>query len=151
MGGGIKPQTPCAKLKELINPLKTDLKQQIQDEMYPSIDNNPVGKIGIHLKRDANGNIETEIEPLSTDSSSPPKFGGDYYAGGHTHPKSAYPMFTYSDIMVLVKADAGLADHNKGLASRLLFCEDENGVKQTMLLFLKARVILFKILGMILT
>lgn len=131
-GGDIDlPPNPCRKLKDLLDPTKANLKPLITGGMYNHI-NNSTGEGGIYLIKDAAGNITTEVAPYTAGSSIPIKSSGLYYAAMHTHPKSAYAMFSWTDIynLYLLEMNAALP-FNNGMSSFLLVCEDDNGVKQT--------------------
>ncbi|ANF49734.1 hypothetical protein A0O34_03895 [Chryseobacterium glaciei] len=137
-GGGIptipnveNPPTPCEKLKDLLTPSKANLKPLITNGMFSYINSGNKGEAGLYLRKDSAGNITTEIAPPSDTLSLPPKWGTSYYSMAHTHPKIAYPMFSYSDMMVLYNLEMKAYQYNNGHTSFLLVCEDENGVKQT--------------------
>lgn len=123
--------TPCEKLSDLMNPTKSNVKSLITGGMYSYINNSSVGEGGVYLKKDANGVYTNEIAPYTGTNSLPPKYGGDYYSTIHTHPKSTYPMFSYSDLTVMYKLEINSATHNDNQSSFILVCEDDNGVKQT--------------------
>lgn len=123
--------TPCNKLKNLLAQDKANVKPLITGGMYSYVNNSSKGEGGIYTKKNALGDIVNEIAPYSDTLSVPPKYGGDYYSMIHSHPKSAYPMFTYSDLTVLYMLEIKAAAHNSGQSSLLLVCEDDNGVKQT--------------------
>ncbi len=58
--------------------------------------------------------------------------GGNYYAAIHTHPNTAYPMFSWSDVYTLYMLHQEKEIHNADMmASFLLVCQDDNGVFQT--------------------
>ncbi len=57
--------------------------------------------------------------------------GGNYYSAIHTHPESAYPMFSWSDVYTLYTLNKQMQAHNAGLSSFLLVCKDQNGDFQT--------------------
>ena len=135
LGGGdndLPLLTPCRKLKDLFSPLKANVKPLITNGMYSYIDNSSTGEGGIYVKKDAQGNITTEIAPYTADEQVPIKSSALYYSAIHTHPKSAYPMFSWTDIynLYLLEMNAALP-FNRNHSSFLLVCEDENGVKQT--------------------
>ncbi|HEX7869018.1 MAG TPA: hypothetical protein VF455_02805 [Chryseobacterium sp.] len=122
---------PCQKLNNLFDPTKANVKTLITEGMYDYINNSSVGEAGVYLKKDANGAYVNEVAPYTGTASLPPKFGGNYYSIIHTHPKSTYPMFSYSDLTVLYKLEMEALSHNRRQSSFLLVCEDDNGVKQT--------------------
>ncbi|WP_439480677.1 hypothetical protein [Chryseobacterium aquaticum] len=123
--------SPCQRLKNLVDPAKANVKTLITGGMYDYINNSSVGEAGVYLKKDANGAYTNEVAPYTGTASLTPKFGGDYYSTIHTHPKSTYPMFSYSDLVIMYKLEVLAAVHNKKQSSFLLVSEDINGVKQT--------------------
>ena len=130
-GGSPQEDTPCNKLKNLLNPNKADLKPLITGGMYDYINNSSTGEGGIYLKNDSNGNLTSEVAPYSGNASLNIKAGGQYYCAVHTHPNTAYPMFSFSDIWSLYILNENLASYNENKASLLLVCTDEFGIKQT--------------------
>lgn len=124
-------QNPCNKLKNLFATDKANVKPLITGGMYDYINNSSVGEGGIYLQKDALGSFTNEVAPYTGTNSLPPKWDGNYYSIIHTHPNSAYPMFSYSDLVVMYMLEMKGATHNKGAASFILVCEDDNGVKQT--------------------
>ena len=124
--------SPCVKLKNLLNPSKANIKPLITGGMYSYINNSSKGEAGIYLKKDAAGNITSEIAPYTDKKELPIKSSGLYYSAIHTHPKTAYPMFSWTDIYNLYLLEMNAAvPFNRGHSSFLLVCEDNNGVMQT--------------------
>lgn len=99
--------------------------------MYDYINNSSSGEGGIYLKKDASGNIISEIAPYTAGNYVPIKTGGTYYSAIHTHPKDTFPMFSWTDIYVLYGLEMNAATFNNGQSIYMLVCEDDNGVKQT--------------------
>uniref|UniRef100_UPI002FCAD228 hypothetical protein n=1 Tax=Chryseobacterium aquaticum TaxID=452084 RepID=UPI002FCAD228 len=127
--------TPCQKLSNLLDPTKANIKPLITGGLYTAV-NNAAGETGIALKRESNGAITNEILPYTPNPNGENpsiniKTGGSYYSSIHSHPKDAYPMFSWSDVYSLYKLEMGTASHNTMQSSFLLVCEDDSGVKQT--------------------
>ena len=122
---------PCNKLKNLLDPTKANLKPLITGGMYDYINNSSEGETGIYIRKDSKGKVTNEIAPFTGTNSLPGKWGTSYYSEVHTHPKNVYPMFSYSDMMVLYNLEHQSYSYNRGHSSMLLVCEDDNGIKQT--------------------
>jgi hypothetical protein len=124
-------KTPCVKLKKLFDPAKANIKPNIVNDLQPNIAVNPSGEKGASLAMNSSGvPTNTVIPPTSTNSVGIPT-GSNYYSGIHTHPLDTYPMFSWSDVVVLNTLNNNSSSHNQGLASFLLVCQDDNGVFQT--------------------
>lgn len=128
-------KTSCLKLNSLFDPAKANIKPLITGGLYTAV-NNAAGETGIALKRESNGTITNEILPYTPNpNGGNPSIniitGGSYYSAIHSHPKDAYPMFSWSDVYSLYRLEMGTAPHNTRQSSFLLVCEDDSGVKQT--------------------
>lgn len=127
--------TPCENLAALVDPAKANIKPLITGGLYTAV-NNAAGESGVMLKRESNGTITSEVLPYTTNPNGENpsikiKTGGRYYSAIHSHPKNAYPMFSWSDIYLLYRLEIATSNYNDRMTSFLLVCEDDNGVKQT--------------------
>jgi len=124
---------PCVKLKNLFTASTIpSVKQIIVNELQPNIAVNPSGEKGASLSKNFRGGITAGILPATEGGMTINiPLGYLYYSGIHTHPLGAYPMFSWSDILVLYNMNKNIAQHNAGLASFLLVCKDDAGVFQT--------------------
>ncbi len=122
---------PCVTLNKLFKKPKPDIKKTITDDLRPNIAVNPKGEKAAFIGKMADGTEGTIVGPASDENQVPIRTGTVYYSAIHTHPDNCYPMFTFGDVLVLNKLKNGLQPHNKGLASFLLVCKDDNGVFQT--------------------
>ena len=130
-GGDLTPPNPCQKLKNLFDPSKGNIKPIIVNSLRPNIAVNPTGEMGASLAMSATGvPTNTIIPPTPTNYIGIPT-GGNYYCAIHTHPLEAYPMFSWSDVVVLNSLNNNSQMHNAGMASFLLVCQDDNNVFQT--------------------
>lgn len=132
-GGGsdLTPPNPCVKLKNLFNTTKANIKPIILNDLRPNIAVNPSGEKGATLSKNDTGTVlSTPILPTSINVT-PIPFGGYFYSALHTHPLDTAPMFSFSDVVTLNNLNNHCALFNKGLASFLLVCQDDNGVFQT--------------------
>jgi hypothetical protein len=123
--------TPCGKLKNLLKKPQPDIKSTIINNLRPNINVNPNGEKAAYLQKLPNGTMGTTVSYPTTFGQIGIKTGSNFYSAIHTHPKNRQPMFSWSDIYVLYKMNLNLEQHNAGLASFLLVCEDDNGDFQT--------------------
>ncbi|WP_329804648.1 hypothetical protein [Flavobacterium facile] len=132
-GGGsgsvLTPPTPCTKLKELFNTSKANIKPIIQN--LQSTISATSGENGEELFHYSNGGYANSSLNQSTDALIYITAGGNRYSAIHTHPLTAQPMFSWSDIVTLNALNNYSLPHNADLASFLLVCQDDNGVFQT--------------------
>ena len=130
-GSATAPSNPCGKLKDLFNASKGNIKPTILNDLRPNIAVNPSGEKAVSLAMSSSGvPTNTVIPPTSTNTVGIPTCS-NYYSGIHTHPLDTYPMFSWSDVVVLNSLNNCSATHNQGMASFLLVCQDDNGVFQT--------------------
>lgn len=132
-GGGenLTPPNPCNNLKKLFDPAKANIKPKIITDLQPNIAVNPSGEKGVSLAMNSSGVPTNTIIPPVIQPPLPIPTGVNYYSAIHTHPLDTYPMFSWSDVVVLNNLNNHSASHNQGLASFLLVCQDDNGVFQT--------------------
>lgn len=133
-GGGdenLTPPNPCNNLKKLFDPVKANIKPKIITDLQPNIAVNPSGEKGVSLAMNSSGVPTNTIIPPVIQPPLPIPTGVNYYSAIHTHPLDTYPMFSWSDVVVLNNLNNHSASHNQGLASFLLVCQDDNGVFQT--------------------
>lgn len=129
-----EPGTPCDELKELFNTDsgKPSVKPYIENSLRPNILINPDGEKGIRIMKDTTGVTAIGNISATTETEILIPSGGNYYSAIHTHPKSAYPMFSWSDVYNLYLLNQNKATHNADvMASFLLVCQDDFGVFQT--------------------
>ena len=137
LGGGAEPNVqldPCAKLKNLFNPAKANIKPFIINDLRPNIAVNPSGEKGLALAQNSAGALASNIIPPVPLPPLPIPTSGDFYSAIHTQPLDTYPMFSWSDVVVLNSLNNNcnnLATHNTDMASFLLVCQDDNNDFQT--------------------
>ena len=122
---------PCEKLKNLLKKPKPDIKSTIINNLIPNIGINPYGEKAAYLQKSPDGTMGTTISLPTTKGQIGIRTGGNYYSAIHTHPESAYPMFSWSDVYTLYTLNKQMQAHNAGLSSFLLVCKDQNGDFQT--------------------
>lgn len=124
---------PCVKLKGLFAPYPTgpNIKSIIQNQLQTDIPINPNGEKGASLIRNSAGVTGSSIIPPTISNEIEIPAGGFVYCAIHTHPNSAIPMFSWSDVYTLYTINKNISPHNQGLASFLLVCKDDYGVFQT--------------------
>lgn len=124
---------PCTKLKGLFAPYPAgpNIKSIIQNQLQTDIPINPNGEKGASLIRNSAGVTGSSIIPPTISTFINIPAGGFVYSAIHTHPNSAFPMFSWSDVYTLYTINKNISSHNAGLASFLLVCKDDNGVFQT--------------------
>ena len=122
---------PCEKLKNLLKKPKPDIKSTIINNLIPNIRINPYGEKAAYLQKFPDGTMGTTISLPTTKGQIGIRTGGNYYSAIHTHPESAYPMFSWSDVYTLYTLNKQMQAHNAGLSSFLLVCKDQNGDFQT--------------------
>lgn len=121
----------CDKLKNLFLNKQLKVKEKIINDLRPNIAINPDGERSAVLQRLPDGTMGTTVLNPTNTNQSPIKSGSNYFSGIHTHPLSTFPMFSWSDVLVLHNLNNGLSSSNTGMASFLLVCQDQNGVFQT--------------------
>lgn len=125
----ITVEDPCNKLGDLFddnNGPTPNIDPFIINSLIPNIPVNPDGEKGIRIAKSADGtNVAAGITP-TTETKIEIPIGGDIYSAVHTHPNSAFPMFSVSDVYFLYRLKNNIAPHNEGLASFLLVCHHEN-------------------------
>lgn len=124
-------EDPCANLKNLFDPTKANIKPNILNDLQPNIAVNPSGEKGVLLSMSPKGVPTNIIIPSVPEPPLPITAGGNRYSAIHTHPLDTYPMFSWTDVLVLNTLNNNVAPHNQGLASFLLVCKDDNEVFQT--------------------
>ena len=130
-GNDLTPPNPCEKLKNLFDPAKANIKPNIVNDLQPNIAVNPSGEKGVLLTMSPEGaTTNFVISPTQTNSVNI-LAGGNRYSAIHTQPLDTYPMFSWSDVVVLNSLNNHAAPHNQGMASFLLVCQDDNGDFQT--------------------
>lgn len=123
--------TPCNKLNKLFNIPNPDIKSTIQNHLQTNIPINPNGEKAAYLQKLPNGSMGTTISNPTTTNSVGIRTGGNFYSAIHTHNITLYPMFSYSDVVVLNELNNKTQSHNQGMASFLLTCIDDNNTPQT--------------------
>ena len=129
-GGGVSSSKPCSKLKNLLDPAKTNIKPRVTS-LHQAIPNMGSGETGEGFMKNPSGFYSSDTAPQTTANAIDMQSGINYYSGIHTHPLDTYPMFSFSDIFVLNSLEVKSASHNTGMASFLVACIDDNGVPQT--------------------
>jgi len=122
--------TPCQRLNNLWDPTKANAKPLIISTMYEGAGKEK-GESGINFKRQQDGTITHENVPHTDSTATKFMVGGQYYLAIHSHPKIAYPMFSWSDIYAAFKLIVKAESYNRQHSALLLVCEDTSGVKQT--------------------
>lgn len=123
--------TPCDELNKLFNIPKPDIKSTIINDLRPDILINPRGEKAAFLQKTPDGTLGTSLGNPSTNNTTGIRVGSNFYSAIHTHPNSCYPMFTWGDVFALYTINKNIQDHNAGMASFMLVCQDVNGIFQT--------------------
>lgn len=90
----------CSSLMKM----NTVSRNKLKSLKIDAINGNDGGEYGLSFKHDASGNC---LQPVDLQHS--PKllinipFGNNIYGAAHTHPQSALPMFSFSDVLTLQK------------------------------------------------
>ena len=122
---------PCEKLKNLFLNTSLKVKSRIINDLRPNIDQNPDGEKAVFLKKEITGRTGSIVSEPTIKNQVEIKAGGNYFAAIHTHPFKAFPMFSWSDVLVLKTLNDNLQPYNNDMASFLLVCKDQNGDYQT--------------------
>lgn len=89
------PPTPCEQLSELNNPAKANIKPTIQN-LKSTLSQS--GENGMVFEKPTSSTYNTIAQSATATLSVPLIAGPNVIIGVHTHPGTAYPMFSWTDV-----------------------------------------------------